>query len=1812
MAIKCTLVIAFFFLVGQLGAVDLYWRGAAATGSGAWNVAANWSLTPGPTYTPSPNIPQNVDDVYFDNSFGNMSAATVLTLPTGATSTCKGWYISTPFGFSVSGAATARLDVNGSVFLVTGMNFTGWTGAWYFYQSSTGAGHTFKTRGNSFRNSLMRFELPSSGVGGDFSVEGDFRPLPTGIVEVNLQNVAHRVAFDGVCYFPHSLPNAVYPTLSAYINIIQGSVHTGLGWQAGSIRVSPNGRLHNFAAACRGNNIDIVGTGQVYLNAGGFASRVDTFDMLRSMDYEMGAVGSVLDITNSYIFVRNRVDYGALSALNATNTTLVATGSTLHFLPTALWFRFSGHTFGDVIVDTAATPSAAPFQFYGGGTAATHTPTMRSVIVRRNLRYTSVNQNLQGGGGSWAGIRPNSMQVTQLLEFAAGYRYVGEIGRTAFHLVGGATLRMQGTCEQPIWLEDMTHNLAGVGTMQLSNIIMDRQVRALPTPPVYYAGAGSRKVTGATVTGWQLDPDNRRILVWVGRIPTNINDVNSYDNWYNDSTWCDVTANPTWSLDPTIAPNNYGRCGSVCPPTEVDSVIFPPQSYVRCDKPFMYTEGMLWQGSGRLEGTAAQDVQVWGWLHLSAEMQNTFMGTFHLRSNRPYTCQVITANKPFNLGVLFDSEGGGGSWRLMDTLKVPAVDTQCALGSTTRASWALRAGYLHTGDSLTGCVAGNGSTVVAFGYCQSGGSLHLYDSDVFITGNASATYWMNYRMSGGALLGGISRIYFQNRQASSTFGADNAIYPKAQLGAGRYHRVICQPPVVGGVPNNFSHLLCLTANGWVTELELAPTVWAGIQSNATSAAAAPTILQLNNQSAQPIEFASFSSTYTSVQINNAGHHIRIGYLLNLWSTLTHFRIQTYINHQATFAAGSMVNLNTGINLTLEGNSALATPNMGCPNGIPSSYPSTGATLTMQGNCLGGQITINGGNIVANSSATHNLSFVIVNGNTVSGAFAPFTPTDAILSGTTTGWVAAPNTPRLLRWVHSSPLPSSVASWQDPNNWEQILPFYAPPPQCPPTRIDTVLFNATSFSAANQVVDLVGTTDVASMYWENIPAALAPRMQGLATQVLTIRGNLFLHENMLNNHAGAVHFRGTPSADFPIFYIRSRSRALRNDIHFIGDVDQTTWLLLDSLFQNVVVDNSWQGTTDTRLYLTRGRLFANGNNMSIAGFHSTGTSNRFLDISNVQVTLRGRNAGHNTGTANQTENSGWFVSGTIVDGRVTNFDINAENSTILFAPPAPNGSRARFTLGGRKYNRIIIPAATESNLFPIAFRRDTVNYYYVRQAGGAVAGAVIGNSINVSSIYVRHADLGANFDINSAQADYDTLFFRQNANITTSNRYHRVLSFAAGKTYNLSANTVQWIANSALFDLNGQTAATIIQFYGVPTGQTAYIRKDSGFLCADYVNIRDVWAVGNGNNLPNTCYGNTTNSYCPHANAWIASSCDTVTSLIDDCGAWTSSTPTRGRADFNLGTFADLQGGNTFGWDKRPYPVSPTFGISTPNDTVCTGDTTVLTFFFRDITPPILFTFDSAGTVATRVLTLPNSGFGTENLTGSGTVADPYIWQTSIVADVTNAFFEPLTLSLEQCTQGNGATKIGSTMFTVDCNLLLSTELLLFHAQRQQKDARLHWSTSSETNTQHFALQRSTNGSDWQTIYTQPSAGYSRERIDYQYIDRDAFALTRAATLYYRLHQVDLDQTGTYSPIRALSQDLAEQASTKIYPNPTRGDLYVDCAQPFNYRVFDALGKPVATGTGSPILHLPALPSGTYVLEIQTADGSSQFHKFLLY
>ena len=106
-------------------------------------------------------------------------------------------------------------------------------------------------------------------------------------------------------------------------------------------------------------------------------------------------------------------------------------------------------------------------------------------------------------------------------------------------------------------------------------------------------------------------------------------------------------------------------------------------------------------------------------------------------------------------------------------------------------------------------------------------------------------------------------------------------------------------------------------------------------------------------------------------------------------------------------------------------------------------------------------------------------------------------------------------------------------------------------------------------------------------------------------------------------------------------------------------------------------------------------------------------------------------------------------------------------------------------------------------------------------------------------------------------------------------------------------------------------------------------------------------------------------------------------------------------------------------------------------------------------------------------------------------------------------------------------------------------LKAFTARLAAKKISIDWITSMETNSDHFGVQRSSNGIDFLPMASIKASRNSNTPTNYNVLDNNPLS----GTNYYQLIQVDIDGKAVNQGVRVVNFNSNALATITIYPNP---------------------------------------------------------------
>jgi hypothetical protein len=306
--------------------------------------------------------------------------------------------------------------------------------------------------------------------------------------------------------------------------------------------------------------------------------------------------------------------------------------------------------------------------------------------------------------------------------------------------------------------------------------------------------------------------------------------------------------------------------------------------------------------------------------------------------------------------------------------------------------------------------------------------------------------------------------------------------------------------------------------------------------------------------------------------------------------------------------------------------------------------------------------------------------------------------------------------------------------------------------------------------------------------------------------------------------------------------------------------------------------------------------------------------------------------------------------------------------------------------------------------------------------------------------------------------------------------------------------------------------------------------------------------------------------------------------------------------------------------KRGFTVQKSGAISG-------GNTMNIYFPFTQSEYSDLATRSTSGTAG-----LGNSaGNPNDNVTGLGTIvatkydgtnensnaADNCTGGTSTVLTQTGSglLSAPYSLSPAVINNSSGTTEtinyvsFNVTSFSefhfhgINNNSPLPITLTRFSGNCDKNGVNLTWTTATETNVNHFEVERSRDGKSWELIANVQAIGNSSVANSYSYVDKNGFDM-----LYYRLRSVDNDGTSeTFNPISVSCNDIND--SWSLYPIPANDAVTITINSSKNIEdvilVIDMNGRLVQQqaislqkGINALNLTISQLAKGSYVVKLK--------------
>ncbi|MEP7169674.1 MAG: T9SS type A sorting domain-containing protein, partial [Bacteroidota bacterium] len=170
---------------------------------------------------------------------------------------------------------------------------------------------------------------------------------------------------------------------------------------------------------------------------------------------------------------------------------------------------------------------------------------------------------------------------------------------------------------------------------------------------------------------------------------------------------------------------------------------------------------------------------------------------------------------------------------------------------------------------------------------------------------------------------------------------------------------------------------------------------------------------------------------------------------------------------------------------------------------------------------------------------------------------------------------------------------------------------------------------------------------------------------------------------------------------------------------------------------------------------------------------------------------------------------------------------------------------------------------------------------------------------------------------------------------------------------------------------------------------------------------------------------------------------------------------------------------------------------------------------------------------------------------------------------------------------------------------LPVEFLDFSVKCDGKDMKVFWNTASQTNNDHFTIERSADGNKFELLTIVKGAGNSSSANKYEVVDRSPLK----GISYYRLSQTDFNGHTEVFKITSCRSCLADDGELQLVVTPdieTGTSLFITSPsnEDFVIDVFDAAGNRVLTqknsvkeGFNNVNLKTNNLSSGIYIVKL---------------
>jgi hypothetical protein len=168
------------------------------------------------------------------------------------------------------------------------------------------------------------------------------------------------------------------------------------------------------------------------------------------------------------------------------------------------------------------------------------------------------------------------------------------------------------------------------------------------------------------------------------------------------------------------------------------------------------------------------------------------------------------------------------------------------------------------------------------------------------------------------------------------------------------------------------------------------------------------------------------------------------------------------------------------------------------------------------------------------------------------------------------------------------------------------------------------------------------------------------------------------------------------------------------------------------------------------------------------------------------------------------------------------------------------------------------------------------------------------------------------------------------------------------------------------------------------------------------------------------------------------------------------------------------------------------------------------------------------------------------------------------------------------------------------NTALPVQILFFKAKPSTgHSSKITWQTASEKLNDGFYIQRSMDGKRFESIDFIKGFVNSNQTRNYNYMDKNL--PLQHHNFFYRLKQMDLDGTVTYSKVEQVN--FTEDLALSVFPNPATDKVYIDTDLTIRgLEVYNSSGQILPYSFDGRVLDVSPYEPGVYFITVITEQS----------